>query len=72
MSSVGLISAILLSDKSDKSMSAVADRQDLDKELSVKLGANESVDTFRNRFERALAEYNGYSSIRKFSDDYSG
>jgi hypothetical protein len=72
MSSVGLISAILASDKSDKSMSAVADRQDLDKELSVKLGPNESIDTFRNRFERALSEYNGYSSIRKFSDDHSG
>ena len=76
MSSVGLITAILASDKSDKSLSAIADRQDLDnlKELNVtvKLGASESIDAFQHRFERALTEYNNYSSIQKFSDDHSG
>jgi hypothetical protein len=72
MSSIGLISAILASDKCDKALSAAADRQDLDKELSVRLGSNESIDTFQHRFERALFEYNNYSFIRKFSDDRSG
>ena len=72
MSAAGMIALVFGDDKSEKSMTAKADRADCEKALHVKLEKGMSIENFKYSFLHALDDYNKCSTVEKFANSQGG
>ena len=72
LSAAGTIALVFGDDKSEKAMTAKADRADCEKALHVKLEKGMSIENFKYSFLHALYDYNKCSTVEKFANSQDG